>query len=86
MDNKLKKEIYDYLVNGGSEGTRANLAKKMQREMNYVDLENMALCTDDLGCEKLTMEQLAVVADKLEDRLMESFNSELHDVIFDLNY
>ena len=86
MKTALKKEIYDYLKNGGSEEQRAKLIKSMECEMNYVDIDCMSVCTDDIGCANLTEEQLEEVAEKLEDRLMEDFNNQLSDVIMELGY
>ena len=86
MENRLKREVYDYLLHGGSVEKRKKLIDEMYTELNYIDLENMAVCTDDAGCANLTMEQLEKVADKLEDRLMEEFNSNLYDVLNELGY
>ena len=75
-----------YLKDGGDERERQSLIKMMKRELAYVDLDGMAICTDDEGCANMQIDQLAKVADALEDRLMETFNSELVDTIKDLGY
>lgn len=86
MKCEIKQRIQNYLENGGDEKERQALIKIMHNELSYVDLDNMSLCTDDNGCADLTKEQLRVVADKLEDRLMEDFNSELGNVLDELGY
>lgn len=86
MKYEYKQRIKNYLENGGDEKERQSLIGIMDTELSYADLDCMAVCTDDEGCDNLTMEQLLTVAEKLQDRLMEDFNSELGDVINELEY
>lgn len=86
MKYEYKQRIKNYLENGGDEKEKQALLKIMDNELSYADLGCMAVCTDDEGCSDLTMEQLINVADKMEDRLMEDFNSTLGDVINELGY
>lgn len=86
MKTDIKKRLLTYLENGGTEKERQLLIKMMNNELSYVDIDCMSVCTDDNGCADLTMEQLQEVADKMEDRLMEDFNSTLGDVINELGY
>ena len=86
MKTDIKKRLLNYLEKGGSEEERKSLIKEMKYEMGYVDIQCMSVCTDDNGCANLNMEQLQKVADKMEDRLMEDFNSTLGDVLDELGY
>lgn len=87
MKYELKERLLNYLENGGSEEERKSLINTMKKtEMGYVDINCMSVCTDDKGCADLTHEQLVMVADKMEDRLMEDFNATLGDVIEELGY
>ena len=87
MKTELKERLLNYLENGGSEEERKSLIDTMKKtEMGYVDIDSMSICPDDNGCANLTREQLAKVADKMSDRLMEDFNATLGDVIKELGY
>ena len=86
MKYELKERLLNYLENGGSEEERKSLINTMNYELGYVDIDCMSICTDDKGCANLTHEQLVMVADKMEDRLMEDFNATLGDVIKELGY
>lgn len=87
MKYEIKENILNYLKNGGSEQAKQGLIDYLEKnEMGYADLDCMSLCTDDEGCANLSIEQLREVADKLQDRLMEDFNSQLGEVLKELGY
>lgn len=79
-----KLRIANFIKNAEQSEERDALMKIMNHELQFADLPNMTLCTDDEGCENFTMDELEGIAEKVENVLMEDFNPTLREVLEEL--